>query len=43
LTDVIFVTFLPSKLRKTDSSTMRIETGSREILPMPAFSRAGSE
>ena len=36
-------TFLPSKLRSTDSSTMRMETGSREILPMPAFSSAGRE
>ena len=37
------VTFLPSQLRSTDSSTMRMETGSREILPMPAASSAGSE
>ena len=31
------VTFLPSQLRSTDSSTMRIETGRREILPTPAL------
>ncbi len=37
------VTFLPSQLRSTASSTMRIDTGRREILPMPAFSSAGSE
>ena len=37
------VTFLPSQLRSTDSSTMRIDTGRREILPTPAFSSAGSE
>src|SRR5512143_1327189 len=37
------VTFLPSQLRSTDSSTIRIDTGSRETLPTPAASRAGSE
>jgi hypothetical protein len=37
------VTFLPSQLRSTDSSTMRIDIGKREILPMPAFCSAGSE
>jgi hypothetical protein len=37
------VIFLPSQLRSTDSSTMRRLTGSREIGPMPAFSRRGSE
>ena len=37
------VTFLPSTLRRTDSSTMRMLTGSREILPTPAASSAGSE
>ncbi len=37
------VTFLPSQLRSTDSSTIRIDTGSREILPTPAASSAGSE
>ena len=36
-------TFLPSQLRSTASSTMRIETGSFETGPKPAFSRAGSE
>ena len=36
-------TFLPSQLRKTDSSTMRIDTGRREIFPMAAASSAGSE
>ena len=37
------VIFLPSQLRSTDSSTTRIETGSREIFPRPAFSSAASE
>ena len=37
------VTFLPSQLRSTDSSTMRIDTGRRDTLPTPAFSSAGSE
>ena len=37
------VTFLPSTLRRTDSSTMRMLIGSREILPTPAASSAGSE
>ena len=43
LANVSSVTFLPSQLRSTDSSTMRIDTGRREILPKPAFSSAGSE
>jgi hypothetical protein len=33
----------PSQLRRTDSSTSRIETGSLEIGPTPAFSSAHSE
>ena len=37
------VTFFPSQLRRTDSSTSRIETGSVEMVPTPAFSRAGSD
>ena len=36
-------TFLPSQLRSTDSSTMRMLTGRREIGPTPCFSSAGSE
>ena len=36
-------TFLPSQLRNTDSSTMRMLTGNREILPRPCSSRAGNE
>ncbi len=36
-------TFLPSQLRSTDSSTIRIDTGRRDTLPTPAFSSAGSE
>ena len=36
-------TFLPSQLRSTLSSTMRIDTGSRDTLPTPAVSSAGSE
>src|SRR5438477_9732801 len=35
--------FLPSQLRNTDSSTIRMLTGRREILPMPCSSSAGSE
>ena len=37
------VTFLPSQFRSTDSSTIRIETGSRDTFPSPAFSSAASE
>ena len=37
------LTRLPSQLRRTDSSTRRMETGSLEIGPTPAFSSAGSE
>jgi hypothetical protein len=37
------VTFWPSQLRSTDSSTSRIETGSFETCPTPAFSNCGSE
>jgi hypothetical protein len=37
------VTFWPSQLRSTLSSTMRIDTGSRDMLPIPARSSAGSE
>ena len=37
------VTFLPSQLRSTDSSTIRMETGRREIFPTPAFSSARRE
>src|SRR5450830_1122810 len=37
------VTFLPSQLRSTDSSTTRIDTGRREILAPRACSSAGSE
>src|SRR6058998_2358221 len=37
------VTFLPSQLRSTDSRTMRIDTGRREIPAPSAFSRAGRE
>ena len=36
-------TFFPSQLRNTDSSTIRILTGNREILPMPCSSSAGNE
>src|ERR1043166_5156258 len=36
-------TFLPSQLRNTDSSTIRMLTGSREIFPIPCSSSAGSE
>ena len=35
------LTFFPSQFRKTDSSTMRMECGSREIGPTPAASNAG--
>ena len=41
--DIFAATFLPSQLRSTDSSTMRMLTGRREIGPMPCFSSAGSE
>ncbi len=37
------LTFLPSQLRRTDSRTRRMETGSFEMGPTPAFSSAGSE
>src|SRR5215217_2243453 len=37
------VTFLPSQLRSTDSSTTRIDTGRREILAPRACSSAGRE
>src|SRR5579859_7999064 len=37
------VTFLPSQLRRTDSSTSRMETGRRETGPAPARSSAGNE
>src|SRR6266403_1590456 len=36
-------TFFPSQLRRTDSRTIRMLTGNREILPMPCSSSAGSE
>src|SRR5262249_26008838 len=36
-------TFFPSQLRSTDSRTIRILTGNREIFPMPCSSSAGSE
>src|SRR5512132_401008 len=36
-------TFFPSQLRNTDSRTIRMLTGNREILPMPCSSSAGSE
>ena len=36
-------TFFPSQLRSTDSRTMRMLTGSFEIGPTPASSRAGRE
>jgi hypothetical protein len=35
-------TRLPSQLRSTDSSTSRIETGSRDTAPTPACSKRGS-
>jgi hypothetical protein len=37
------VTFLPSQLRSTDSSTMRIETGSLATSTPSALPSAGSE
>src|SRR5690606_39316172 len=37
------VTFLPSQLRSTDSSTMRIDTGRREISTPSVSPNAGSE
>ena len=37
------VTLLPSQLRSTDSSTIRIDTGRRSIFTPSAFCRAGSE
>ena len=37
------VTFLPSQLRSTDSSTMRMVTGSFETGPTPCFSSSGRE
>src|SRR6267154_1051200 len=36
-------TFFPSQLRNTDSRTIRMLTGNREILPMPCSSSAGNE
>ncbi len=36
-------TRMPSRFRTSDSSTTRIETGSRETWPKPFFSSAGSE
>src|SRR5262245_15389800 len=36
-------TFSPSQLRSTDSRTIRMLTGNREILPMPCSSSVGSE
>src|SRR6266513_4990555 len=36
-------TFFPSQLRNTDSRTIRILIGNREILPIPCSSRAGRE
>src|SRR5206468_3021745 len=36
-------TFFPSQLRSTDSRTIRMLTGNREILPTPCSSNAGSE
>src|SRR5205814_9817935 len=36
-------TFLSSQFRRTDSKTIRMLTGNREILPMPCSSSAGSE
>jgi len=37
------LTFLPSQLRSTDSSTRRIDTGSRSIRTLSALPSAGSE
>ena len=39
----VSLTFLPSQFRRTDSKTIRMDTGSLEIAPTPAFSKAGSE
>lgn len=36
-------TFFPSQLRSTDSSTIRMLIGNREILPIPSSSRCGNE
>jgi hypothetical protein len=36
-------TFFSSQFRSTDSSTIRMLTGNREILPTPCFSNAGNE
>src|ERR1700731_260999 len=36
-------TFCPSQLRRTDSRTMRMLIGNREIFPTPCFSKAGKE
>src|SRR5262245_8079460 len=36
-------TFSPSQLRSTDSSTIRMLTGNREIFPIPCSSRAGKK
>src|SRR4029077_21209747 len=36
-------TFFPSQLRSTDSRTIRMLTGSREISPIPCSSSAGNE
>src|SRR6266853_948576 len=36
-------TFFPSQLRSTDSRTIRILTGNREIFPIPCSSSAGNE
>ena len=41
--DIFAPDFLPSQLRSTDSRTMRMLTGKREIGPMPCSSSAGSE
>src|ERR1051325_9871667 len=35
--------FFPSQFRKTDSNTIRMLTGNREIFPIPCSSKAGSE
>jgi hypothetical protein len=37
------LTFFPSQLRSRDSSTMRMHTGRRDILPRPALSSAARE
>src|SRR4030095_14146513 len=36
-------TFFPSQFRRTDSRTIRMLTGNREILPTPCSSSAGNE